>query len=129
MRWSISLSSLKSIGQSIFELESGIINIYYQTERINISKPIDGQTNCLNFESSLAIMVVYLTVKIEIDWSKHFLSPETTTEQTDRDRQSDDWHTILIGGLVPRNPAKNEKAHITLIDFHLTIIIVDNVQI
>ena len=35
----------------------------------------NGQTNgrtCTNFKSNLAIMVIYLPVKFEFDWTKHF---------------------------------------------------------
>ena len=36
---------------------------------------INGQTkgwNYINFESNLAMMVIYLPVKFEFDWTKHF---------------------------------------------------------
>ena len=51
-----------SIGQSVFELESGNENV-------------DGQTNArnyTNFERNLAVMVIYLPVKFEFDWTNCF---------------------------------------------------------
>ena len=55
------LSSMNSIGQSIFELESRNKNIDRQT---------NGQTNRRNYtncESNLAMMVIYLPVKFEFN--------------------------------------------------------------
>ena len=62
----MSLSSLNLIGKTVFELESG--------------NGIDGQTdkkwtngrNYTSFERNLAMMVTYLPVKFEFDWTKHF---------------------------------------------------------
>ena len=56
------ISSLNSIGQSIFELESGNGNVDEQT---------NGR-NCTNFERNLAMMVIYLPVKFEFDWTERF---------------------------------------------------------
>ena len=47
-----------------FELESG-----------NVDGQTNGQTNgrnYTNFERNLAIMVIYLPVKFEFDWTKRF---------------------------------------------------------
>ena len=46
--------------------------VKYRTETTN-------RWNCTNFESNLAMMVIYLPVKLEFDWTKHFRvkSPET----------------------------------------------------
>ena len=66
MMGSISLSSLNSIGQTVFELESRNGNIDGQT---------NGQANgrnYTNFERNLAMMVIYLPIKFEFDWTKHF---------------------------------------------------------
>ena len=55
-------SSLNSIGQSVFELESG-------------NRNVDGQTNRRNYtdlERNLAMMVIYLPVMFEFDWTQHF---------------------------------------------------------
>ena len=52
------LSSLNSIGQSVYELDSR------QTDK-------NGQ-NYTNFESNVAMMVIYLPVKFEFDWTKPF---------------------------------------------------------
>ena len=61
---------MNSIGQTVFELESG---------NENVDKQTDGQTNgqtkgwnFTNFERNLAMMVIYLPVKFEFDWSNHF---------------------------------------------------------
>ena len=72
------LSSLNSIGQTVFELESG-------------NGIVDGQTNgqktgqmkgrnYTNFERNLAMMVTYLPVKFEFDWTNRLL----TDRQTDK---------------------------------------------
>ena len=57
---------MNSIGQTVFELESGNENVDGQT---------NGQTNgrnFTNFERNLAMMVIYLPVKFEFNWSNHF---------------------------------------------------------
>ena len=66
----MSLSSLNSIGQTVFELESG---------NENVDKQPDGQTNgqtngrdFTNFERNLAMMVIYVPVKFEFDWTNCF---------------------------------------------------------
>ena len=48
-----------------------------------------NRQNYTNFERNLAIMVIYLPVKFEFDWTNHFRvkSPETeilTDRQTDK---------------------------------------------
>ena len=67
----MSLSSLNSIGQTIFELESG---------NENVGEQMDGQTNgqktdkrnYTNFERNLAMMVTYVPVMFEFDWTNRF---------------------------------------------------------
>ena len=62
----MSPSSLNSIGQSVFELESGNGNLDGET---NGKK--NGQTkrgNYTSFESNLAMMMVYIPFKFEFDW-------------------------------------------------------------
>ena len=63
---------MNSIGQRVFELESG---------NENVDKQIDGQTdkngqtnerNFTNFERNLAMMVMYVPVKFEFDWTNRF---------------------------------------------------------
>ena len=49
-------------GQTVFELESGSGNFDRQTNRRNYT----------NFERNLAVMVIYASVKFEIDWTNHF---------------------------------------------------------
>ena len=58
------------IGQSVFELESG---------NENVDGQMDGQTNgqmntrnYTNFKRNLAMMVIYLPLKIEFDWTNRF---------------------------------------------------------
>ena len=70
----MSLSSMNLFGQIVFELESG---------NENVDKQMDGQTNgqkngqtkgrnFTNFKRNLAMMVIYLPVKFEFDWSNCF---------------------------------------------------------
>ena len=66
----MSLSILNSIGQTVFELESGNENVDKQTDG-----QINGQTNIqnfTNFERNLAMKVIYLPVKFEFDWTNLF---------------------------------------------------------
>ena len=61
-----------------------------------------------------AVMVFYLYVKFEIDWSNGFqvrVRKPHPDRQTDRrtEGQTDVGHINLIGGLVTRNPPKNES--------------------
>ena len=60
----MSLSSLKSIGQTVFELESGNENVDGQTDK-------NGR-NYTNFKRNLAMMVIYVPVKFEFDWTNRF---------------------------------------------------------
>ena len=55
------------------------------------------------------MMVIYLPVKFEFDWTKHY--PVTVRKQKcgRTDRQTDIRNINLIGGLVTRNPPKNIK--------------------
>ena len=69
----MSLSSLNSIGQRIFELESGHKNVDGLLHADRRTK--NGQTNgwnYTNFERNLAMMVMYVPVKFEFDWTKYF---------------------------------------------------------
>ena len=50
------------------------------------------------------MMVIYLPVKFEFDWTTIF-KLESGNENVDR--QTDVGHINLIGGLVTRNPPKN----------------------
>ena len=78
-----------------------------QTDGWTDKRTKNGQTNTwnfTNFERNLAMMVIYLPVKFEFDWSNRFkVSPETKNV----DGQTDVGHINLIGGLVTRNPPKN----------------------
>ena len=60
----MSLSSLNSIGQTVFELESGNKNVDGQ----KTDKRTDGITPI----SNLAMMVIYVPVKLEFDWTNRF---------------------------------------------------------
>ena len=64
----MSLSSMNSTEQTVFELEFG---------NENVDKQINGQMNrqnYTNFERNLAMMVIYVPVKYEFDWKKLFSS-------------------------------------------------------
>ena len=66
----MSLSSLNSIGQTVFELESGNENVDGQMDG-QTNRQKNGQTNgrnYINFVKNLAMMVIYLPVKLEFDW-------------------------------------------------------------
>ena len=63
----MSLSSVNSIGQTIFELQSGNENVDGQT---NIQKT--NRQNYINIERNLAMMVIYVPVKFEFDWTNRF---------------------------------------------------------
>ena len=72
----MSLSSLNWIGQTVFELESRNKNGDGQTDGQTDQKQTSGQTNgqtngrnVTNFESNLAMMVIYVPVKYELDWT------------------------------------------------------------
>ena len=67
----MSLTSLKSIGQNVFELESRNKNVDRRTDK----RTKYGQTNrrnYTNFERNLAMMVIYLPVKFEFNWTNRF---------------------------------------------------------
>ena len=58
---------MNSIGRTVFELESG---------NENVDKQTDGQTdrqtnrqNFTNFERNLAMILIYVPVKYEFDWT------------------------------------------------------------
>ena len=98
----MSLSSLNSIGQTVFELESG---------NENVDGQMDGQTNgqtnrrnYTNFEWNLAMMVIYVRVKFKFDWTNRF-----RVRVRKRKMWTDVGHINLIGRLVTRNPPKNLK--------------------
>ena len=70
----MSLSSINSIGQTIFEFESRNEK-GGQTDRWTDKQIKNRQTNRqnhTNFESNLAMMVVYLPDKFEFDWTNCF---------------------------------------------------------
>ena len=92
-----------------------------QTDGWTDKRTKNGQTNTrnfTNFERNLAMMVIYLPVKFEFDWSNRFkVRVRKRKMWTDRrtDRQTDVGHINLISGLVTRNPPNNvnrEKIHV-----------------
>ena len=99
-----------------------------QTDGWTDKRTKNGQTNIrnfTNFERNLAMMVIYLPVKFEFDWSNRFKvrvrkRKMWTDRRTDRrtDGQTDVGHINLIGGLVTRNPPKNILIYSQMI-FHL----------
>ena len=60
----ISLSSLNSIGQTVFELESGNENVDRRMDRQTDEKRTNKRTEFHH----LAMMVIYLPIKFEFDW-------------------------------------------------------------
>ena len=59
---------------NVFELESGNENVDKQTDGQTYGRK-NGQTNGQNFtniERNLAIMLIYVPVKFEFDWSNRF---------------------------------------------------------
>ena len=80
------------------------------TDRWMDKQAKNGQINrrkYTNYERNLAMMVIYLPVKFEFDWTNRFRvkCPETKNV----DRQTDVGHINLIGGLVTHNPPKTDK--------------------
>ena len=59
--------------------------------------------NYTTFERNLAMMVIYLPVKFEFDWTKRFRVRVWK-------RKCGRTDINLIGGLVTRNPSKNHSA-------------------
>ena len=53
------------------------------------------------------MMVIYLPVKFEFDWTNHFRVKSPETENVDG--QTDVGHINLMGGLVTRNPPNNDQ--------------------
>ena len=99
-----------------------------QTDGWTDKRTKNGQTNTrnfTNFERNLAMMVIYLPVKFEFDWSDRFkVRVQKRKMWTDRrtDRQTDVGHINLIGGLVTRNPPKN-RASLEKRDFYTDILV------
>ena len=62
-------------------------------------------TELHQFQRNLALMVIYVPLKFEFDWTNVF-ELESGNENVDgqTDRQTDVGHINLIGGLVTRNP-------------------------
>ena len=94
--------SLNLIGQSIFELESGNGNVDGQTN----GKKRTNRRNYTNFEQNLAMIVIYLPVKFEFNWTKRF----QVRVRKQKCSRMDVGHINLIGGLVTCNPPKNYDA-------------------
>ena len=77
-----------------------------QTDGWTDKRTKNGQTNTrnfTNFERNLAMMVIYLPVKFEFDWSNRF-----KVRVRKRKMWTDVGHINLIGGLVTRNPPNNK---------------------
>ena len=70
------------------------------------NKKTDKQ-NYTNFERNLAMMVIYLPVKFEFDWTNRFRVRVRKQKCGRTDRRTDVGHINLIGGLVTHNPPKN----------------------
>ena len=63
---------MNSIGQTIFELESGNENVDGQTDGQTDKNGQTNRWNYTNFERNLAMMVIYVPVKFEFDWTNRF---------------------------------------------------------
>ena len=86
-----------------------------QTDGWTDKRTKNGQTNTrnfTNFERNLAMMVIYLPVKFEFDWSNSF-KVRVRKRKMWTDRRTD---INLIGGLVTRNPP-NKIVHDFLLFF------------
>ena len=99
----MSLSSLNSIGQTVYELESGNGNVDGQMDGQTNRQKTDRQ-NYTNFERNLAMMVTYVPVKFEFNWTNRF-----RVRVRKRKMWTDVGHINLIGGLVTCNPPNNIK--------------------
>ena len=93
---------MNSIGQTVFELESGNENVDGQTDRQTDKNGQTNRQNYTNFEKNLTMMVIYVPVKFEFDWTNRF-ELESGNEKCGR---TDVAHINLIGGWVTHNPPK-----------------------
>ena len=108
--WSMSLSSLNLIGQTVFELESGNENVDRRMDSQTDEKCTTNGWKFTNFGKNLAMMVIYIPAKFEFDWTNWFwVSVRKRKIWTDMstDRQTDDGHINLTGRLFTRSPPKN----------------------
>ena len=99
-----------------------------QTDGWTDKRTKNGQMNTrnfTNFERNLAMMVIYLPVKFEFDWSNRF-KVRVRKQKMWTDRQTDVGHINLIGGLVTRNPPKKTCSNILSmrLSMHLLVTIV-----
>ena len=101
---------MNSIGQSVFKLESG---------NENVDKQMDGQTNgqkwtneqnFTNFDRNLAMMVMYVPVKFEFDWTNRFRvrvrkrkcgQTDGWTEKRSKNEQTDRKTNKRTDGVTP----------------------------
>ena len=63
---------MNSIGQSVFELESGNENVDKQMDGQMDKNGQTNEWNFTNFDRNLAMMVMYVPVKFEFDWTNRF---------------------------------------------------------
>ena len=63
---------MNSIGQSVFELESGNENVDKRMDRQTDKNGHTNKRNFTNFDRNLAMMVMYVPVKFEFDWTNRF---------------------------------------------------------
>ena len=79
------------------------------TDRRMDKQTKNGQTNrwnFTNFERNLAVMVIYVPVKLNSIGQTVFVLESGNEKCEQTDRQRDVGHINLIGGLVTRNPPK-----------------------
>ena len=83
---------MNSIGQTVFELESGNENVDGQTDG-QTNGQMNGQ-NYTNFERNLAMMVIYVPVKFDSIGQTVFELESGNEKWMDRrmDRQTNEWN-------------------------------------
>ena len=92
---------MNSIGQTVCKLESGNENVDGQTNGQTHKRTKNRQMNTrnyTNFERNLAMMVIYLPVMFEFDWTNRF-RVRVRKRKMWTDGQTDAGHINLI-----RNP-------------------------
>ena len=92
----MSLSSLNSIGHTVFDLESGNKNVDRRMDK-RTKNGLTIKWNITNFERNLAMMVIYLPVKFEFDRMNRF-RVRVRKRKMWTDRQTDVGHINAKNG-------------------------------
>ena len=80
-----------------------------EVQRCPQNRQTNGR-NYTNFKTNLAVIMIYVPVKFEFDWTKLF---ELESGKENVEGQTDIGHINLIGGLVTRNQPKKAVIYIT----------------